>query len=306
MEEVRGEARPGYPADSSGPGRGFPVTCPWLSFYGNVRQLGDLRRVARAFRVINIDADPQAENFRREDIAILKATGRNRVISYLNVGSCEHYRAYWKHAPPGYLSCKDNRKAQRGTYRGYPDETWMDPSDPDYQRLMVEVVAPTLAATGIDGFFLDNLEIVEHGEGTREAPCDSRCKQGALSLVAKLRAAFPKHLIVMQNATGEFTRLARLPDGSRFATLLDGISREETYSPLLDEEAERELLAWQALNLSPGKHPFFIATEDYVGTCRATKRARLITRLSHAHAFCPFVTDASAGQKVICPWAWSP
>lgn len=305
MREVRAEARAKVAAANGGPGRGFPATCPWLSFYGNARQLGDLQRAARTFRVINIDADPKAENFRPKEIALLKNAGRNRVISYLNVGSCERYRGYWKQAPPGYLSCKDNRKAQRGTYRSYPDETWMDPADPDYQRLMVEVAAPALAATGVDGFFLDNLEIVEHGESTGEAPCDLRCKQGALALVAKLRAAFPNHLIVMQNATGEFTRLARLPDGSRFATLLDGISHEEIYSPP-DKEAERELLAWQSLNLSPGQRPFLIATEDYVGSCRAAKRAHLITRLSSAHAFCPYVTDASAGQKVICPWSWSP
>jgi cysteinyl-tRNA synthetase, unknown class len=302
---LRAESSP-PPPDVRGPGRGFPATCPWISFYGNAHQLGDLNRVARTFRIINIDADPQAENFRAQDIALLKDGGRNRVLSYLNLGACERYRQYWDRAPTGYLSCKANRKAQRGIYRGYPDETWMDPSDEDYQRLLVEVVAPRLAATGVDGFFLDNLEIVEHRTDFREAACDARCKQGGLALVARLRAAFPNHLLVMQNATGELMREARLPDGARFVGLLDGVSREEVYTPVVEKEAEADLLAWQALRLSPGGRHFFIGTEDYVGKCRASKRARIIRQLARARGFCPYVTDASSGQKVVCSWAFRP
>jgi cysteinyl-tRNA synthetase len=269
-----------------GSGRGFPATCPWLSFYGTSRQLGNLPRVARHFRIINIDADPASGNFRGKDIAVLKRNGRNRVLSYLNVGACERFRDYWQTAPSGFLSCKDNRKAQRGSYGGYPDEIWMDPSDVDYQRLLLEVIAPRLAATGVDGFFLDNLEILEHEANTNNGPCDSRCRQGGLALVKKLRDAFPNHLIVMQNATSDVTRLARLA----------------TQTP--DRQGETELVAWQALKLAPGQRKFFLGTEDYVGHCRAAKRARIIKRLSRARGFCPFVTDASAGQKVLCSWAF--
>ena len=67
-----------------------------MSFYGTARQMGDLRRVAAAFRLINIDADPTAGNFTRADIATLRAGGRNTVLSYLNVGACERYRSYWR------------------------------------------------------------------------------------------------------------------------------------------------------------------------------------------------------------------
>jgi cysteinyl-tRNA synthetase len=265
--------------------------------------MGNLSEVARVFRVINIDADPGAGNFTAKEIERLKSNGKNRVISYLNVGSCERYRDYWKSAPRGYVACKDNHKAQRGVYRDYPDETWMDPSNEDYQRLLVEVVAPRLVAMGADGFFLDNLEILEHGESDREAPCDHACKQGGLGFVARLRAAFPDHLIVMQNATGATTRLGRVGGRVRFASLLDGIAREETYSPLVAKSIEAELLAWRAMKLFPGNRSFFIGTEDYVGNCRAGKTARAIQRLARSKGFCPYVTDASAGQKVICPWS---
>jgi len=263
--------------------------------------MGSLDRVAETFRIINIDADPDEGNFTPEQIAVLRARGRNRVISYLNLGSCERSRSYWKTAPSGFVPCGANRKAHRGAYAGYSDETWMDVADADYQRLMVDHVAQRLVAAGVDGFFLDNLEIVEHGPTDRNGACDARCRQGGLELVARLRAAFPDHLIVMQNATSDVTRLGHIANG-RFADLLDGIAHESVYAPKLDRMAERELLAWQGLRLRPGGHPFFIGVEDYVGSCRATSRARRAHARASARGFSFYAADRSAGQQVVCFW----
>src|SRR5262249_22879748 len=94
--------------------RGIPENAPWTSFYGTARQMGDLRRVAATFRLINIDADPAAGNFTRADIATLRAGGRNTVLSYLNVGACERYRSYWTTAPPGMIPCSANKAGQIG------------------------------------------------------------------------------------------------------------------------------------------------------------------------------------------------
>lgn len=287
-------------AQPPGPGRGFPAPCPWVSFYGSARQMGNLARVAKTFRIINLDADPQAGNFNKAQIATLKARGKNRVLSYLNVGACERYRDYYSKAPKGYLSCRDNRKAHKGIYRDYPDEMWMDPANPDYQRLLIDVVAPRLVAMGVDGFYLDNLEILEHGAANREAPCDTACRQGGLAFVAKLRRAFPKHLLVLQNATSDPIRQARLADGTPFASLLDGVAREETYTPTKEPAVEADLLSWQGMKLTPGGRPFFIGTLDFVGDCRARRKARAVAKIAKRKGFCPFVTDTSAGQKVIC------
>ncbi|MES1209550.1 MAG: endo alpha-1,4 polygalactosaminidase, partial [Pseudomonadota bacterium] len=167
-------------SEKPGAGPGIRANAPWLSFYGSAQQMGDLDAVAATFRLINIDADPDTGNFSPGQIHELKAGGHNTVISYLNIGSCERTRRYWKRAPAGLLPCAANRAAQIGPYRGFPDEVWMNPSNPDYQRLILEHVAPRLAATGVDGFFLDNLEIVEHGAGGAGtgAPCDRACVTG--------------------------------------------------------------------------------------------------------------------------------
>ena len=132
------------PLITRGRGPGFATPRPWVSFYGSAAQMGDLAKVAATYRIINIDADPGASNFTDAQLKVLKAGGKNRVLSYLNVGSCELSRDYWSKAPAGFVGCGPNRAAHLGTYEGYPDETWMDPSNADYRRLIVEHVAPRL------------------------------------------------------------------------------------------------------------------------------------------------------------------
>ena len=75
-----------------GPGRGFP--CRAL---GVVLRAGASRWPGwpSTFRIINIDADPGVARLDPGEIAELKAGGRNRVISYMNVGSCEAFREYF-------------------------------------------------------------------------------------------------------------------------------------------------------------------------------------------------------------------
>lgn len=283
------------------PGRGFPEAAPWVSFYGSAAQMGDLDRAARTFRILNIEADPDVAAFSPAEIRTLQAGGRNRVISYLNVGACEQFRSYWASAPPGLVPCRANTAAQLGPYEGYPDEVWMNPANADYQRLILEHVAPRLAAQGVDGFFLDNLELLEHGEDTANGPCDEACAAGGVELVRRLRSAYPGHLVVMQNATSDAVRLARTSEGT-LASLLDGISRESAFAPALDGEAEAEMLAWRDMGLLPGGRPFWIGSEDYVGSCNEVAEARRVYAESRARGFSPYATDASAGQQVVCYW----
>jgi len=289
------------PPTGPGLGPGFPTAGPWASFYGNAAEMGDLAKVAATYRIINIDVDPGSGNFTDAQIQTLKAGGKNRVISYMNVGSCEDYRDYWKTAP-GFVSCAANTAAHLGLYDGYPDETWMDPSSEDYQKLIVDYVAPRLVARGIDGFYLDNLEILSHPPDDPNGPCSDKCRQGGLDLIRKLREKFPNQLIVMQNGTSDVTRLGTT-NGIEFRRLLDGIAHEEVYAPAVDKVAETELLAWQSMALkSRDGRPFVILVEDYVGSCTNTKDAIAAIDKSIAKGFSPYVSDESGEQKVVCYW----
>lgn len=281
-------------------GRDIGPGAPWLSYYGSGDDI-DLARVAQTYRLIDIDADPSQGNFTPAQIATLKAGGRNRVISYLNLGSCERFRSYWQQAPAGFISCAANYRAHLGRYEGYANETWMNPANPDYRKLIVSYVAPRLVAQGIDGFYLDNLELIDHGVLTRNGPCDAACKQGVLDLVRELRQAFPDKILVMQNATGSSTRRGTT-GGVAFASLLDGVAHEEVYAPEHDADAEGELRMWSRLPREANAHKLWIGTLDYVGSCENSRRARAVIGRSRARGFSPSVSDASAGQNVVCDW----
>ena len=285
---------------SSGPG--FPVAGPWMTYYGDASGL-DLNRAASTYRIMDIDLDPGTGNFTAANVAALKNNGQNKVLSYLNLGSCEHWRDYWSNVPSGFVSCSANTAAQAGAYQGYSDETWMNVGNADYQNLILNYVAPRLVAQGADGFYLDNLEIVEHGTSTSNGPCDASCSQGGLDLVRKLRQKYPNLLIVMQNATSNVTRTGTT-GGVPFASLLDGVAHEEVYKPTYDSGAEQELLNWKSMNLAPGGHPFWIATVDYVGSCSNTADASSAYTSSRSHGFSPYVSDASAGQGTVCYWGF--
>lgn len=292
----------GSTAQAAGASRGISAPGPWVSYYGSANRV-DLQRMASTFRVFDIDADPGVGNFTPAHISQLKAGGANKVLSYLNIGSCENFRDYWKKVPSGFLSCSANKAAQRGTYAGYADELWMDPSNFDYQRLIVDYVAPRLVAQGVDGFYLDNMEIVEHGATARRGRCDATCRQGGLDLVRKLREKYPSLTIVMQNATSDVTRLGTT-GGASFATLLDGIAHEEVYGPVYDADAEAELKAWYGMGLKPGGAHFWIGTLDYVGSCSNTTDASSDFARSRARYFSPSASDASGGQNVVCYWSF--
>ena len=275
---------------------------PWMSYYGSSSTLSSLATVANTFHVMDIDLDPGLGGFAASDVVTLKAGGANVVLSYLNVGSCESFRSYWTTVPSGFVSCNANTAAQLGMYAGYANETWMNPSNADYQHLIVDYVAPQLVAQGADGFYLDNMEIVEHGTATTNGPCDATCAQGGLDLVRMLREKYPSLVIVLQNATSDVTRLGTT-GGIAFASLLDGIAHESVYNPY-DATAEAQLVAWQSLQLTRNGHALWIATLDYVGDCTQTAKAQAIYKLSRAKGFVPYASDKSSGQNVVCYWGF--
>jgi cysteinyl-tRNA synthetase, unknown class len=278
--------------------RGFPTHMPWASCYGKAKNI-DIPKVAQSFRIINIDADPDTGNFTVGQIAQLKSNGQNKVISYLNLGSIETWRSYWKSVPSGYKSLQQLSNAHLGRYSGYPDEIWLDLSNSDYQQLVLDYIAPRLLAMGVDGFFFDNLEIMSHSPDDSNGPGSPAILSGGMKLIKRLRDKFPNVLFVMQNATEEVIRNG-IVDGVPYPSLLDGISHEDVYAPNYNPEYVEELKRWQNMRMTPGGKPFWVATEDYVGN--SINKAQEVFRVSQGNGFSSYVADESAGQQKIFFW----
>ena len=287
---------PPEPSECVGPVRDLPAG-PWQAYHEPSEGL-DLDRLAQTFRLIDIDADPALARFTPEEIATLKAGGRNRVISYMNVGTCESWRTHWTTAP-GCTPCGENTAAQLRPLQGWTDETWMNPANRAYQDLLLDCVAPRLVERGVDGFFLDNMDM-HWANDAEAAPCDAACFQGAIDFVRRLRERYPNHLIIL-NGISDDLRLG-MAGGTPLPLLIDGISREGTYLPDYNPTTEAQLAKWRDMGVSPGCHPLWIGTLDYLNTCEETDTAASVIARSRAQGFTPAVERADP-QGQICFWS---
>ncbi len=280
--------------------RGFPVGFPWVSFYGSADGV-DLKRVKEYFRIINIDADPDTGNFTDRQIEYLKNDSINKVILYLNVGSCENWRTYYKKDPSGFKSCVNSKALTTFYSNEYPDEMWADLTNYEYQNLIINYVAKRLVHRGVDGFFLDNLEVIEHGQFEKYGPCGEKCFQGEFDIVYKLRKKYPDRLIVMQNATSDIT-LNGYSNGVWFFLLLDGVSHEEVYSNGGDLEALTQMKKWRDTKITINSFLFWLAVEEYVGKCDSQhkREAETLYKKATDDGFYAYVTDESSIQQSPC------
>lgn len=89
--------------------------------------------------------------FSREQINQLKDSG-HIVYSYINVGALENYRDYYS----------DYEKYTLDVYENWEDERWVDVSSPEWKDFIINDLASELYEKGIDGIFVDNLDVYYH------------------------------------------------------------------------------------------------------------------------------------------------
>lgn len=90
--------------------------------------------------------DPSA--FLASDIRAIHDKGIT-VYGYINVGSIETFRPYYSRFKQYAL----------GRYDGWDNERWIDVSKKEWQSFIVRKLAGQYAAEGIDGFFVDNIDV---------------------------------------------------------------------------------------------------------------------------------------------------
>ena len=282
--------------------RNLPASPVWAVYYGTAAQT-NLDQLASSFNVIVIEADPGTDtpNFTPAQITALKAHGA-KVLSYLNVGACETWRTYWTTVPAGFVSCRANHSAQLGQYSGYSNEYWMNVGNAAYQNLIVNYVAPQLASTGVDGFMLDNFEIVGHGKNADEGPCDAKCAQGGLDLVAQLRTKFPNASIVLNAAPTSV--ISGSSGGISFPMLVDGDFAEQVFLPSLDGSLLQTLQAWKRTEARLSRNTFFTGSLDYVHSCSATSNAQSGWNASVAAGLSPSIATSALDR--VCRWTFLP
>jgi cysteinyl-tRNA synthetase len=303
-------------APTFGPGRGFVDLAPWVVYYGQAEAVPDLTKVSTQYKLVILEGDPDKGDFSAAQIDQLKGpSGATRVLSYINFGACENDRTYWATAPAGFKAASAMKNL--GAYGGYPKEVWMDPADADFQHLFVDYIAPRLVESRhVDGLFLDNVELLDHGKDDVDGPCSDATRQAGVALIKKLRDRYPDILIVTNHGTADVVRAATV-DGISYPSLLDGVIHEAvfthatggekdaslaTYSVLRDDEVVRQFTEWHKLALAPGGRKFLIGSLDFVNDCSNTTAAKQVFDASRALGFSPSVSDKAAGLHTLCDW----
>ena len=100
------------------------------------------------YRLVVIDA----QYFSAKDIRTLHKKGV-KVYTYLNVGSIENFRYYYKKYE--YLTI--------GNYENWEEEKWVDVSNKDWQKFMGKL-SKKLLKKGVDGFFIDNCDVYAYAK----------------------------------------------------------------------------------------------------------------------------------------------
>ena len=74
-----------------------------------------------------------------------------KVYSYLNIGSVENFRPYYK----------TYEHLAIGDYENWEEEKWVNVADKDWQEFM-DTLAGKLKKKGVDGFFIDNCDVYDY------------------------------------------------------------------------------------------------------------------------------------------------
>jgi len=147
------------------------------------------------------------QEFTKKDIEKLHNKGI-KVYSYLNVGSVENYRSYYKRFKNYYL----------GTYENWEDEKWVDVSKNNYQKFIINELEPSLRGKGADGYFIDNCDVYANFK-------KDKIYKGLQTI---LESVHSHNLPVLINGGDEFVSKA-IKDGS-YSRLFDGVNQEEVFT----------------------------------------------------------------------------
>lgn len=100
-----------------------------------------------AYEKIVIDA----QYFSADEIRELKDSGHT-VYSYINLGSVEDFRPYYK----------DYERFTLDVYENWEEEKWVDVSQKEWQEFVVNDLAVSMIDKGVDGLFVDNTDVYYH------------------------------------------------------------------------------------------------------------------------------------------------
>ena len=231
---------------------------------------GNLSRRYARFDLVVVDGESATA---RQVAAIMRASG-GLVLAYLDVGTIENYRGWYKAAKPFRLD-----------YWGDWGEWYANVNAAGFRSLLLGRVAPRMLAKDFDGLFLDNTDMTE----THPAQ-----KPGMRALVAGLsRLAHARgKLLFAQNGAGVNWPLRRLYDGMNFEDVsfsYDFDRRVYIRQGARDvARAQRNIRRYLSAGLK-------VTATDYL-VARRAKETRIAVRNACSAGALPYVSDINLSR----------
>lgn len=202
-------------------------------------RLDALARAPQRLAVIDLARDANADYFRPEEIAALRASGKV-VLAYFEIGSIEEFR-------PEYARLRDQAPDVIGNrWPDWPDEHFVRYWDSVWWDHVVRPRVDQALHAGFDGVYLDTpLAYEELDLALAQGRSRDTLAQAMVDLIARIgqyaKARDPHFQIVPQNSP----ELRRYPG---YTDAIDGIGMEELFVRATDDPCAEEYCAENLAN----------------------------------------------------------
>lgn len=187
-----------------------------LGIYNLIRPAG-LQDVKKWVILLSYDPSTQdikSPDIQRYDMAILdpdfhppmatKDNGRTIFIAYVSLGEAESYRSYWDSIKGSPFLLKENPNWRENYYVDVRNKRW--------QEIILDDVIPSIVAQGFDGIMMDTIDTAAFLQG-QNAVDYAGSEDAMISFIRKIRARYPKLLLISNNGFAVLERIAGYIDG---------------------------------------------------------------------------------------------
>ncbi len=176
---------------------------------------------SRLHWVIYYGSTPPSTPLKKVDWAILEPDNlqpsslknpKIKTLGYISLGEINSSRSYWPKIQNSSFIVEENPNWP-GAYR-------VDIRSTDWQDLLIQQILPSILNQGFDGFFLDTVDTALYLQ-EKDPVKYSHSQEAMVNFIKKIRASFPKALIVPNNG------LEMLPE---IGKNIDAILVEDLYT----------------------------------------------------------------------------
>ena len=227
---------------------------------------------AKDYETIVVDA----QYYTKSDLQKLHQKG-HVVYSYINLGSLEDWRDYYK-------KYKD---ITIGRYDGWEDESWVDVSQKKWQDKL-KAVSKSLVNKGVDGLFVDNIDVYEYVTDQMSAKQRKAYKVSAKKIYSgittilkdfrglKKKGSKKKIQVILNGGTSYVAAFRGKNKGSAKA-VMTGINQESVFSEynnsdgIQDKDSSKEYQRQLQKNKKDGMKVYLL---EYTSDKKLIKRIR--------------------------------